>query len=335
MDHHQTFNQTLSLITSSFLEDQINYQTLSQSTDQFFRLLIDITQMGAAENDHQKHVLLPEGKAIGPYWAALCVNDLMRTRSFIRGLYYAIWAAKKKFPDTPIHVLYAGTGPFATLALPLTTVFTPDEVQFTFLEANPITLEMLHRTIEAFGIQPFIKDVILTDATVYHPTDTVHVLLSETMQHALDKEPQVAITQHLVPYLHPDGFLIPESIVIQAGLLNPADEMKRMQDFIHPPEYYIRYLDVILDLNRHSAISYIKAFPVIEIEVNNKITREYPELNLFTHIRVFGNEIITPWQSGLSLPKKITRFDNQNHAHQKISFQYVPGDHPGFSFRLL
>jgi predicted RNA methylase len=296
---------------------------------------MDISQMTASEGDHRKSVLLPQGKGIGPYWAALCVNDLMRTRTFIRGLYFAVKASKKRFPDTPIHVLYAGTGPFATLALPLTTLFTPNEVQFTCLEANPLTVEMLHRTIEAFGIQPFIKDVILTDATIYHPTDTVHILLSETMQHALDKEPQVAITQNLVPYLHPDGFLIPESIVIQAGLLNPADEMKRLQDFINPPEYYIRYLDVIFDLNRHTAISYANEFPVIEIEVSSKLTKEYPELNLFTHIRVFGDEIITPWQSGLSLPKKIARLDHQDPAHHRVSFQYMMGYHPGFSFRFL
>lgn len=335
MDHHRPFNHTLSQITSSLLEDQINYQTLSQSTNDFFRLLMDITQMIASDEDHLKSVLLPHGKGIGPYWAALCVKDMIRTRNFTRGLYFAIQAAKVRFPDTPIHILYAGTGPFATLALPLTTVFTSEEIQFTFLEANPPSFEMLHRTIQAFEMEPFIKNIVLTDATLYQPSETIHILLSETMQRALDTEPQVAITQHLVQYLHPDGFLLPESIVVQAGLLNPADELKRLQDFIHPPEYYVHYLDVIFDFNRHTAISYGKEFPWVELEVNASVLKDFSELNLFTHIRVFGEEIITPWQCGLSLPKRIARHDVQNNAPLKISFQYVLGNHPGFIFRIL
>lgn len=334
MDLQRPFNETLSLVFSSLLEDQINFQSLSHSTSDFFQLLMDITQMAATDENHLKPVLLPDGKSIGPYWAALCVKDMMRTRNFTRGLYFAIKAAQEKFPHTPIHILYAGTGPFAALALPLTTVFTSKEIQFTFLEVNPSTFQMLHRTIEAFDIKPFIKATVQTDATVYHPSDTIHILLSETMQRALDTEPQVAIIQHLVPYLHPEGFLIPESIVIQAGLLNPADELKRLQDFIHPPEYYIRYLDVIFDFNRHTAISYGKEFPLVELVVNTLLAKDFPELNLFTHIRVFREEIITPWQSGLSLPKKIARLDGQDHELVKMSFQYLQGNDPGFRFHI-
>lgn len=335
MDYHKPFNHTLNQITSSLLEDQIDFQSLSQSASDFFRLLMDITQMVATNEDHRKPVLLPDGKGIGPYWAALCVKDLIRTRNFTRGLYFAIQAAKVKFTDTPIHILYAGTGPFATLALPLTTVFTSEEIQFTFLEANPLTLQMLHQTIQAFEIEPFIKETVLTDATLYQPSGTIHILLSETMQRALDTEPQVAITQHLVQYLHPDGFLIPESIVVQAGLLNPADELKRLQDFIHPPEYYIRYLDVIFDFNRYTAITYGKEFPCVDVEANAELIQDFPELNLFTHIRVFGEDMITPWQSGLSLPKKITRLDVQNNEPLKLSFQYLLGSHPGFHYRIM
>lgn len=335
MGHHRKFNHTLALITTSLLEDEIDFRSLSQSTDQLFRLLMEVTEMSGIESGHRQPLLLPDGKGIGPYWAAMCVNDMLRTRKFVRGLYFAIKEAQKIFPDTCIHVLYAGTGPFATLALPMTCLFTPDQVQFTFLEANPITVDMLHKTIEAFGIQSFIKDTVLTDATTYRPTETVHILLTETMQRALDKEPQVAITQQLIPYLHPDGFLVPESIVVQAGLLNTADEKIRLADVTHPPEYYIRYLDIIFELNRHSAISYANEFPTVEIEVSRIDAGEYRELNLFTHIRVFGQEIITPWQSGLSLPKKIAQLDFEKQSHHKISFQYLPGARPGFSIHFL
>jgi len=330
MGHHQKFNHALALITNALLEDEIDFRSLSKSTDQLFHLLMEVTEMSEMESGHRQPMLLPDGKGIGPYWAAMCVNDMVRTKSFVRGLYLAIKEAQRTFPDACVHVLYAGTGPFATLALPMTSLFTPDQVQFTFLEANPITFEMLQKTIEAFGIQPFIKDTVLADATTYRPAETVHILLTETMQRALDKEPQVAITQQLVPYLHPDGFLVPESIEIKAGLLNTADEKIRLADFVHPPEYYIRYLDTIFELTRHSANSYANEFPIVEIDISRIEAGEHHELNLFTRIRVFGPEIITPWQSGLSLPKKIAQLDFEKHPLYKISFQYLPGAQPGF-----
>jgi len=335
MSRHPLLNPKLALITSSLLEEEDHIPTIAKATDDLFHLLMEITQLNPEEEIHKTPVLLPDGKGIGPYWAAMCINDLMRTKKFVRGLFCAIQAAQQRFPGIPVHVLYAGTGPFATLALPMTTVFTADEVQFTFLEVNPFAHQMVQQTISDLGIEAFVREVVLTDATRYTPTGDVHILLSETMQRALDKEPQVAITQHLISYLHPEGFLVPQSIVVQAGLLNPADDMTRMQDFINPPEHYIEYLQSIFELNQDTARSFSGEFPTTVLEVSATQAKKHPQLNLFTHIQVFDTEILTPWQSGLTLPKIITDLHFQNQTHQGFSFQYLSGDKPGFHFRLL
>lgn len=335
MGRQQLLNPKLALITSSLLEEEDHIPTIAKATSELFHLLIEITQLNPEEELHQTPILLPDGKGIGPYWAAMCINDLMRTKKFVRGLFCAIQAARKQFPGIPVHVLYAGTGPFATLALPMTTVFTADQVQFTFLEVNPFAYQMVQQTISDFGIQAFVREVVLTDATHYTPTGDVHILLSETMQRALDKEPQVAITQHLISYLHPDGFLVPESIAILAGLLNPANEMTRMQDYINPPEHYIEYLQAIFELNQDTARSFSSEFPTTSLEVSAAQAKKYPQLNLFTHIQVFDTEILTPWQSGLTLPKKISDLHPDSQTPQRFSFQYLSGDKPGFHFRLL
>ena len=98
MGHHRKFNHTLALITTSLLEDEIDFRSLSQSTDQLFRLLMEVTEMSGIESGHRQPLLLPDGKGIGPYWAAMCVNDMLRTRKFVRGLYFAIKEAQKIFP---------------------------------------------------------------------------------------------------------------------------------------------------------------------------------------------------------------------------------------------
>ena len=335
MGRQPLLNSKLALITSSLLEEKDHIPSIVKATDDLFHLLMEITQLDPEEETHRTPVLLPDGKGIGPYWAAMCINDLMRTKKFVRGLFLAIEAAQQRFPGIPVHVLYAGTGPFATLALPMTTVFTPEQVQFTFLEANAVTLEMTRQTISFFGVEAYIRDVVLTDATKYVPAEDVHILLTETMQRALDKEPQVAITQHLIPYLHPQGFLVPESIVIQAGLLNPGNELSRMQDFINLPEHYIQYLEPIFELNKETARSFSGEFPATDLVVSAVQAEQHPQLHLFTHIQVFDKEVLTPWQSGLTLPKKIIDLHFENQTQQAFSFQYLSGDKPGFHFHVL
>ena len=55
---------------------------------------------------------------------------------FLRGISSAIMEATRRFPAQPIEVLYAGTGPYASLAIPLMHRFAPSEVKFTLLEVH-------------------------------------------------------------------------------------------------------------------------------------------------------------------------------------------------------
>ena len=70
------------------------------------------------------------GMALGTLWAALCVDDMIRTKMFVKGLIEAVEDIMKK-KEGPVHILYAGTGPFATLILPTLASYTSDQVQCT------------------------------------------------------------------------------------------------------------------------------------------------------------------------------------------------------------
>lgn len=330
MGPYHSFRSQLAPIASTLLQQKEDFATLTPSISGLFKLLTEIAGLNEYSPSERTPVLTASGKAIGTYWASMCIQDMLRTRRFVRGLFEAITAARIQFPDRPVHVLYAGSGPFGTLSLPVMCDMQPSEVQFTFLEINPISAEMLQKTLHALGFEAFVREIIQTDASQYLPASEVHILLTETMQHTLIKEPQVAITQHLVPFLHPKGFLVPEQIVIRAGLLRPAMAMTRLMDFTHTPEHYIRYLKDVFILNKETASAFSSSFPVVSVVIDPLDRLKFPELNLFTLIHIFDNIMLSPWESGLTLPKRICHLDPQPSPNESHTFQYQLSHLPGF-----
>lgn len=89
--------------------------------------------------------ILSVGKAISPRDAARGVLDFKRTAAFLLGLESAIRAALSGFDERPVHVLYAGCGPLAPLAICLMPRFPPAEVQFTLVDVHDASIDCARR----------------------------------------------------------------------------------------------------------------------------------------------------------------------------------------------
>jgi len=63
-----------------------------------------------------------KGKAVSMTTAAQCAEEYMRTQVFLRGVHQAIQDQLSQHKS--IHILYAGTGPFGLLVLPLLHAFS-------------------------------------------------------------------------------------------------------------------------------------------------------------------------------------------------------------------
>lgn len=159
---------------------------------------------------------LPSGRAISPLQAALCARERLRSAAFIQGLAAAIRARLRD--ETPVAVLYAGCGPFALLALPLMAVFSPRQVQFTVLEVHREALEHARVLIEGLGYGAHVAAFVCTDAASWRiaPDAVPDVIVSETMNTALGKEPQVAIMRNLFAQA-PQATLVPSAISVHVG----------------------------------------------------------------------------------------------------------------------
>jgi hypothetical protein len=299
-------------------------------------------------------IRLPSGEAISPTDAAGCVLDYNRTSKFLRGLYAAILAARERFPHAAIEILYAGCGPFAPLAVPLTTRFGPDEIKFTLLDVHSRSLEAARRIFQAPGKSAFVRDYIQRDAALYRhdAPHVLHVIVVEAMQAALEKEPQVAITMNLAPQLCRGGLFIPERITITCHLRELSKEFPALPAKADAVSYSSRggggdravvNLGRVLELTAASCLHPPAAGNRAEnggtcltqqlVVVPEEVEGEF-YLMLSTAITVFDSIALDDYESGLTCPR-ILYDAGKVHAGQAIKFEYHLGDRPGFKYRSL
>ncbi len=297
--------------------------------------------------------ILPFGKAISPVDAGRCVLDLMRTTKLLRGVRAAIDEARKRFPGEVIEVLYAGCGPFAALALPLMTVFQPDQVRFTLLDIHQRSLDCVRHIAETLGLSSYLGKCIQADATV-HQCDAdspIHVLIIEAAQMGLVKEPQVAIAMNLVPHLCPEGILIPEKITLTLCYADlsgeivsfsagddktgewTGDRVRGQRDVLGSP------FELTADSARGFACMPRKHDPAGSILLPCRRIKApaQPEdsrsLVIFTTITVFGEIVLGDYESQLTYPT-VMREAFPATDQSGPPFVYWIGKEPGLTVRV-
>lgn len=350
------YSLLLKKIADELLSDQADDSRLDAAAAGLYSLCSSVTGI----DEHSTHAgdsdgtTLPSGEAISPRDAARCVLDYSRTSKFLRGLHGAILEARRRFPDAAIEILYAGCGPFAPLAIPLTSRFSSAEIRFTLLDVHERSLDAARRVFQAFGKSAFVRDYIQCDAASYvndapHP---VHVVVVEAMQAALEREPQVAITMNLAPQLCPGGIFLPERITVDCYLCDPTKEFPAPPAGADAADSSSTGVDAgvrvnlgrVLDLtaggcrslsassggDEHGGTSLT---PKVLLDVPEDLDGEF-DLVLLTTVTVFDSIALEDHESGLTCPRIL--FDaGKVHRGKVVEFEYHLGGRPGFKCRSL
>jgi hypothetical protein len=313
-------------LAERILEGVTSSEELRRTCAELFHGFIAAADLEATTGDT---LCLPTGLALAPDLAAQCILDTNRTVAFIRGLSLALDEARRRFPVGVLEVVYAGTGPFAPLVLPLMTARALRDVRFTFLDINRRSTEIVEGLIARLGLGERIPQVICCDATGYdHPT-SIHVVVTETMQRALSAEPFVGIVRNLRRQLAPRGILVPERVTVDLALIDAREEKARWSGAA-PPKQHDRLI-------RLFEVTAKGDYPSLDTDGRSEsvfvtLPQGTPDLErwvaLVTRIDVFGPMRLGDYESGLTMPEILWPL-SPARGGEVIQLNYVLDSAPG------
>ena len=293
---------------------------------------------------HSENITLPSGKAIGPKWAAMCLEDIMRTYKFLKGIHQAIQNVRSNYPERPATILYVGTGPYATLILPFLSLYKPSELQLFLLEVNSISIESLKKVIAGFGAADYIKAIHTCDASTFIiPKDLdADILLVECLQHALAREPQVSITYNLLPQMKKDAILIPEDISLHIAMI----DCKKKNEYLYSNgdgqnlDYY-ENSEAVFSLNKAEVLKNCPStqqkrleFAEKEIHFSKEQLKNYDQISIATEITIFQNIHLNIYESGLTIPLLLADLSN-DQTIVGVKTNYKINSEPGLNIQFL
>lgn len=302
------------------------------------RILAGLSGIRAAQSEDiaRGETRTSHGLALSPTMAAMCLDDFVRTIEFVRGAHAAIRDQRKQFPDRPVRFLYAGCGPHATLALPLMARFLCDEVRFTLLDIHPDSIQSAKAVIKALELNQCVERFEVGDAACcrINPEQAPDIILLETMRGALEAEPQVAITRHLMRHC-PHAMLLPEEVRVDLVLVNLSREFDQngnsdpQRDRIPLGPVFVLDRDTVKSWESESGSS----LPGERVRLPDPLQRRYEPM-LLTTVRVDQNHGFKDYDSGLTCPRR-PEIEGSLKSGDYIQFRYESGRHPRLVGRVM
>ncbi len=325
-------SKELAIITQSIISPVLNYTLIRDACNELMRFFY--TAVGFEETrENNSHISTAVGLAVSPYSAAFCIIDFIRTRNFLLAVKSAIEDKLKENPNDPVIIFYAGTGPFATLVTPLTTLFTSSLLKFVLVDINENSISYLKKLIQFLNIEDYVIDIVKTDASLYILPNhhQPNILLSETMKPGLDKEPQVSIIANLITQSKYNPVLIPQAVsvnlILKGNRVNGNNEELHIKNLIT--------FDKILAKQVAENLSSIDIFStVINVEIVKPEADTLSQMVLDTQIVLYKDICLNKNETSLTIPHKICTTASFNYP-VRFNVKYKIEIKPGFVFTQL
>ena len=197
------------------------------------------------------------------------------------------------------------------------------QVQFAILDVHAETLAYARDLIGQLGLDSHVSAGICADAASYHiPSDALpDVIISETMNTALGKEPQVAILRNLHAQA-PAAALLPAEVTVHLGL-------ERRQPG-EPCADWGRLFTLDANALRAWQDDTGDSLPAARIRLPDVLDGAP---RLLTRIRVHGDIVLGDYDCSLNLPLALPG-KPLLAGGSVLDFRYRLGGSPGLAFQL-
>ena len=301
-----------------------DFLLMRRACDELYRVFSTITGVDISKLS-EGDIQLPSGKAISPSGAAHCLLEMKRTAVFLRGIKEAI-DSKFHEGNSMVSILYAGCGPYATLITPLFSYYSSEQVRITLLDINPVSLEAVEALYSSLGFDGYVTDFVLSDASTYTVDKPYDIVVSETMQAGLKKEPQVAIMQNLIPQCSANTIFIPEQITIDVYLKKKGIwQGDQLLEEGGKTTFLCELFSVskaMLDVSTYRKV----------VDIPQSLVGPH-DLLLYTTIKVFNDEILGLNDCSLNMPLRY--YELRNSYPKSIDFWYSQTDKPKIESKFL
>lgn len=316
------------------LNEDSSWAMRKEALEQMHALFVQAGALDAyGDAGRQDAVNNSSGKAIAPAWAAMCLFDIARTRQFVLGIRQAIQDQLQQGPG-PVQLLDAGCGPYALLSLLPALYFTPQQLQLSVLDIHEANIHSAKTLIDALQLNHHFAEIVCADALQYQwpQAQPPHIIVTETMNRALSKEPQVAISLQLAKLLNDKGILIPQQI--EVSLVQVDKQLENAARFLQAdettkPADYCKKLAGIICLNKHTTKEEIEKQPLAVVTIPADYDAARHRLELQTELRVYGECWLRSGESGVTMPIVV----KGNEVGRKLMFKYEIVPEPFISYQ--
>lgn len=258
---------------------------------------------------------LPPGRALG------CMMEEKRTMKFAQGLYGALASLDVRREE--IEMVDAGTGPVPIFGI-LAALKSP-KAKITCLEINQGSAKMAAKIIERLCLQDRVK-IVCTDATKYQHDKPIDLLISETMHVGLTEEPQAQIFGNLAPQVAVDGVVVPEKVIVKAGLAKDSKLHPSIIRQMLTPENQTCLMQYALDPVEIAALSRDNLLEVVDFELPvDSLDGGRYRVILSSNVEVFGGVRMVEEDSVITAPSLHGTVLDINDQVKGVSVSYAPG----------
>lgn len=333
--------QQLSYYANVIVDEGSFFIDVKDAIERLHSIFVNLGGIDANGQILSKGTYLPAGLAVSPVVAAKCAFDLARTRKFLQGIRAAIEELMQRHTSRPLQVLYAGSGPYALLALLTCPFYSAADIRFTVLDLHKQSIESASALIKGFELSEYFQELLVTDILEYkwEKAEKPDLIIAETLQSGLQNEQQVSITSHLAPQLSKEGIMIPQRIEVKAALLN-TEVRQAAQLGLEPDESGgPKIIDVgtVIDLNRQTAMEAAEnleePFKPLSFELPVAYLRPPYVLELQTIVTVFKEFVLKEFDSSITMPITIASADSLVNK-KSISFNYVNKVKPRIEWQI-